>query len=1078
MRVVRLMLVVFVAFALVHCAADRATDERTAAQRAAVCVAEWEPTWRQGSGANEWWVEYEIGGAEVAAAYVEVPGLGTVTLSYRWNKWVGGSSFHIPRGQAITVHAETTEGLRAQTMPFAYLDVEEPSTDRCTPSGDCSGSFRPAFHEGSGANEWWVEYVITASEPVSRAYLELPSGETVPLAYEHQKWRGAPGERIPTGTLVVVHAESATGLVAETEPFPYLTEKQPALAPCEPGGGECAGWQPTWREGSGANEWWVEYVISGDVAAAYLEVPGAFTVPLAYEFQKWRGAPSTRIPSGTEVIVHAESTTGEVVRTETFPYLVEKTPSTTPCVAVPASYADIGGAETGPDVLEPSHVFFDGATDKILLVGTIAGRPSLRRCNADGTGCTAHLLDAGRGANSGALLAAVVDEVARKLLVVATDRAGVRTATEDAPALSLYRCDLDGTGCARTEIAGDLRTRALFTPAAAIDRVHDKLLVGTCLWPAEGESRAVVFRCETDGSGCTRRDISPSDAGEMCRPDVALVVDEAAEKLLFVALHGPLAEAKPRITRCDLDGTACTYHTLPEAYYSQYLSVAFDAQRKKLLVVASMPGYGGEGLAVVACDADGTGCARTEHPYGGVARPLVLDDELVLSVADGHGGGLFLLRCTPSGDACARTFLELDWFWGGPGLRVAPIAFDAARDTFLVGTSLSIDDGIPPYEVAPVLLRQPRGGGENTQHDVSAGPGESRYVGDRLTPDGAFVDEVNRKILALGFTRDVGLTPSRKIRRPLTRCELDGTGCTVVETGTAERILGVVDGHLYMLGIWRGDPREVPDPSVMELLRCEADGTACSRTEIQRPLSDHFTNAVQAALDLKHRMALVVAPPPDATPDLLLHRCPLDGSACLPPVALPPADNEALAVDPYREKLLVASALRQILRCDLDGTGCTEHDLSAGADGGSRHPTLLVDADGVYLVSGVEAGAPRWDLGGIALFACAPDLTGCARRDLALGSAPHAITSFSAALDRTANALVVATEDGYRRRVPTAYVCRRDGSGCREMDLSAGQPAGSGARPTVLVDHVDRRLHLVTKNEALLGRPSLFSTGL
>jgi hypothetical protein len=81
MRVAKLVVLLVALLALVQCTADTGREAPTASQRAAVCVAEWDPTWRQGSGANEWWVEYEIGGAEVASAFVEVPGLGTVTLS-------------------------------------------------------------------------------------------------------------------------------------------------------------------------------------------------------------------------------------------------------------------------------------------------------------------------------------------------------------------------------------------------------------------------------------------------------------------------------------------------------------------------------------------------------------------------------------------------------------------------------------------------------------------------------------------------------------------------------------------------------------------------------------------------------------------------------------------------------------------------------------------------------------------------------------------------------------------------------------------------------------------------------------
>ena len=334
---------------------------------------------------------------------------------------------------------------------------------------------------------------------------------------------------------------------------------------------------------------------------------------------------------------------------------------------------------------------------------------------------------------------------------------------------------------------------------------------------------------------------------------------------------------------------------------------------------------------------------------------------------------------------------------------------------------------------------------------------------------------MNRKILALGFTDHVGLTSTRKIRRPLSRCDLDGTGCTVVETGTAERILGIAGSRLYMLGVWRGDPRENEDTSVIELLRCNVDGTACSRTDVQRPMQGRFSTRPLATLDGESGAALVVLPGAGVSSQSL-HRCPLDGSPCSSPSPLPASGAAAIAVDTHRDKLLVAIDTFSVVRCNLDGTGCVQHDIAGGAAGGWRSPKILVDVEGVHLVTATGAFSESGDSAGIAAFRCAPDMTGCTRRDLGLGAGAHRIRSFSAGL--SADELLVATEDTYRLRKATAYRCQRDGSGCLEIDMSAGQPPTSGACPTVLVDPVARRLLVVTSNESLLMRPSLFSVGL
>ena len=1078
MRVLNLLVAIVAMFAFVQCTADSGGRGAPASQRASLCVAEWDARWEQGTGANEWWVEYMIEGAPVGAAHLEVPGLGDVTLSYRFDKWVGAASFRIPAGTRVIAHAESAQGKRAQSIPFAYLTETSPSSDPCSSDGGaCDDTWTPSFAQGTGANEWWVEYVVSGS--VASAYLEVAGGGTVPLVFEYGKWRGAPQTRIPRGTTVVVHAESTTGQVGQTMPFAYLDETRPPAKACDPGGGACSGWDPTWREGSGANEWWVEYVISGAVQSARLEVVGGGSVALAFAYEKWRGAPSARIPAGTSVILHAESTSGELTRTRPFAYLAEKAPTTAPCSGA-ASYADIGGAETGPDRFAPQHILFDAQADKVLLVGTTSDRPSLRRCNPDGTACTAHILDAGRGPGSGSPASALIDGVAKKLLIVTRDASAVVPGTEArTTSLSLFRCELDGSGCVWSDISAGTGAAGAGAAEMALDPVEDKLLVGTCMAGSGGERRASIVRCGRDGKDCTRTDISPAGSGAACGPASSLVFDDVAQKILFVSRDVSGAEPRLLLTRCEPDATGCAHHFLAAPPLPDYahVSAVFDRENQKLIAVVSVPGAVGEPLALVRCEADGTGCVQSTLPWGGWARPAIVAGELVLGVSNpwGDSGGPSLVRCDLAGHSCTKTDLDLGRFWTGPSAHVAPLAHDTVRDAFLVGTALFVDDGIPPYELAPLVLRKPRAGGVHTVHDVSAGPGENRYVGQRLTPDGSYVDEVNRKIYALGFTDHVGLTSTRKIRRPLSRCDLDGTGCTVVETGTAEHILGVAGGGLYMLGVWRGDPRENDDTSVTELLRCSVDGTACSRTHVQRPMHDRFSTTPLATLDRERGAALVVLPGAGSS-EQSLHRCPLDGSPCSSPTALPASSAAAIAVDTHRDKLLVAADTSSVVRCNLDGTGCVLHDIAGGAEGGWRSPKILVDVEGVHLVTAAGAFSGTGDSAGIAVFRCAPDMTGCTRRDLGLGAGAHGIRTFSAG--SSADELLVATEDTYRLRKTTAYRCQRDGAGCLEIDMSAGQPPMSGARPTVLVDPVARRLLVVTSNEALLMRPSLFSVGL
>jgi peptidoglycan/xylan/chitin deacetylase (PgdA/CDA1 family) len=206
----------------------------------------YDPTWQQTTYANNWWVEYAISGT-VASASLEVVGGQTVTLSLSYGKWVGSPSSSIASGTQVIVHAKTSSGQTAQTKPFGYLVTTQPVTDcgsappppvdagtdagTVTDAGSaCTNAFSPTWSQGSGANNWWVEYAISGS--VASAYLEVVGGQTVTLAYQYQKWVGPTSARIAAGASVIVHAQDTTGHTAQTQPFGYLNVTSPQTAPC------------------------------------------------------------------------------------------------------------------------------------------------------------------------------------------------------------------------------------------------------------------------------------------------------------------------------------------------------------------------------------------------------------------------------------------------------------------------------------------------------------------------------------------------------------------------------------------------------------------------------------------------------------------------------------------------------------------------------------------------------------------------------------------------------------------------------------------------------------------------------
>jgi uncharacterized repeat protein (TIGR03806 family) len=345
MRALSFVLALVATVALLHCA--ELEQESTDTTASALCVAEWSPTWKQGSGANEWWVEFEIGGGTVASAYLEIPGVRNVQLGPHYGKWAASAGSRIPTGTQVIVHATTTSGLDAQTKPFAYLVQTTPATDPCLTEADAGGGscFSATFTQQDGANEWWVEYAIGGT--IASAYLQVVGGQRVTLAYGFGEWRGAPSSRIPTGTSVFLHAEMSSGQVAESQTFRYLVDTSPPAKPC--GGGTDAGtstctFDPTWTQGSGANEWWVEYVISGSIRAASFHVVGGETITLSLAYGKWRGKPTARVPTGASVFVRAESTTGQIAETVAFRYLVDLAPGTKGC----GSSGGVSGLDSRP----------------------------------------------------------------------------------------------------------------------------------------------------------------------------------------------------------------------------------------------------------------------------------------------------------------------------------------------------------------------------------------------------------------------------------------------------------------------------------------------------------------------------------------------------------------------------------------------------------------------------------------------------------------------------------------------------------------------------------------------------------
>jgi hypothetical protein len=173
---------------------------------------------------------------------------------------------------------------------------------------------------------------------------------------------------------------------------------------------------------------------------------------------------------------------------------------------------------------------------------------SLFQCNLDGTGCVhsdASAL-AGAGDNSGNTPSAVVDLADSKLLIVTSNSSfGLESGK-----LWLFRCELDGTKCAASDISATSSSYSGYRPVALTDAKNGRLiaLASNGGDPNDAPTYGTVMsRCALDGTSCTRLAFS-------ARSLAAASIDATNDRLFVVTTD---ADTKPWLSSCDLDGTNC-----------------------------------------------------------------------------------------------------------------------------------------------------------------------------------------------------------------------------------------------------------------------------------------------------------------------------------------------------------------------------------------------------------------------------------------------------------------------------------------------------------------------------------------
>lgn len=333
------------------------------------------------------------------------------------------------------------------------------------------------------------------------------------------------------------------------------------------------------------------------------------------------------------------------------------------------------------------------------------------------------------------------------------------------------------------------------------------------------------------------------------------VLDPSTGQLLTVTQHGPSGN-KPGLFRCDMDGANCTY-------------------------VDVSAGQGGTS--------------------GASPSAIVAGDALIFATANfANGSKPSLFRCTKLGADCVHA--DVSSGQGASSALSPTLVHDAANARLLLVTQ----NGASSNRLA--LFRCTVDLATCSYVDISAGQGANSGQ-----EPSAVIDQAGGKLLV------VAKNGTNQNRLSLTRCELDGTGCTVRDlaagqgTDSGSTPFALVDSVANKLLVVS---RNGANQSKPLLTRCELDGSACVATDL---------SAGQGA-----------------------------GSGTTPKAVLDPATGRLLVATTN-----VAMGSRpSLFRCNPDGSSCRHTSLAAGrGDNSGLTPSLVLDPrSGAALI--VTADAP------------------------------------------------------------------------------------------------------------------------
>jgi hypothetical protein len=200
-------------------------------------------------------------------------------------------------------------------------------------------------------------------------------------------------------------------------------------------------------------------------------------------------------------------------------------------------------------------------------------------------------------------------------------------------------------------------------------------------------------------------------------------------------------------------------------------------------------------------------------------------------------------------------------------------------------------------------------------------------------------------------------------------------------------------------------------------------------------------------------------------------------------VPIPIADAGAvggtsrIVFDEANRKLLIVTSHPYLFRCELDGTGCVQSDLS-GSDGGAANylqiSASIDTANNKLLVVASDQTNQK-----PVLFRSNLDGSSPGNFDISAGRPTGSAAALSTFIDTTRSKLLVAAGDySGSTLVPALFTSNLDGSGATYQNVSTGttEPGSGqpGNSPSVVVDDVNSKYLLVTADTANDSNPSLW----